>query len=57
MPSYTVTVATGSGVFAGTNNYVYITLVGTKQCSERTLLDKSVYIDFASMAVSDVTLM
>lgn len=56
MPSYTVTAATGSREKDGTNNYVYITLVGTMQCSKRTLLDKPVYNDFVSMAVSEVTL-
>lgn len=55
MPSYTVTAATGSRVMDGTNSYVYITLVGTKQSSPRTLLDKPVFNDFASMAVSEVT--
>lgn len=55
MPSYTVTAATGSGALDGTNSYIYITLVGTKQSSQRTLLDKPMYNDFASMAVSEVT--
>lgn len=57
MPSYTVTTATGSRAMDGTNSYIYITLVGTKQTSQRTLLDKPMYNDFASMAVSEVTLM
>lgn len=57
MPSYTVTAATGSRAKDGTDNYVYITLVGNMQCSERTLLDKPVYNDFVRMAVSEVTLM
>ncbi|XP_056903155.1 polyunsaturated fatty acid 5-lipoxygenase-like [Takifugu flavidus] len=51
MPSYTVSVATGSNAFDGTDNSVYITLVGTLQCSRRTLLDKPLYNDFARMAV------
>ncbi|XP_008427822.1 polyunsaturated fatty acid 5-lipoxygenase [Poecilia reticulata] len=51
MPSYTVTVATGSQWFAGTDDYVYITLVGTEGCSERTLLDKPLYNDFERGAV------
>uniref|UniRef100_A0A3P8Z5J3 Arachidonate 5-lipoxygenase a n=1 Tax=Esox lucius TaxID=8010 RepID=A0A3P8Z5J3_ESOLU len=57
MPSYTVTVATGSQWFAGTDDYVYITLVGTEGCSERTLLDKALYNDFERGAVDsyDVT--
>lgn len=51
MPSYTVTVATGNQWFAGTDDYVYITLVGTEGCSERTLLDKPLYNDFERGAV------
>lgn len=52
MPSYTVTIATGNQWFAGTDDYIYITLVGTEQCSERTLLDKALYNDFERGAVS-----
>lgn len=52
MPSYTVTVATGSQWFAGTDDYIYITLVGTERFSERTLLDKPLYNDFERGAVS-----
>lgn len=55
MSSYTVTIATGNQWFAGTDDYIYITLVGTEQCSERTLLDKPLYNDFERGAVSDVT--
>ena len=55
MHSYTVTVSTGSQWFAGTDDYIYITLVGTEGCSERTLLDKALYNDFERGAVSDVT--
>ncbi|XP_071382692.1 polyunsaturated fatty acid 5-lipoxygenase isoform X3 [Centroberyx affinis] len=57
MPSYTVTIATGSQWFAGTDDYIYITLMGTEQCSERTLLDKPLYNDFERGAVDsyDVT--
>nr|XP_061794001.1 polyunsaturated fatty acid 5-lipoxygenase-like isoform X2 [Nerophis lumbriciformis] len=51
MPSYTVTVATGSQWFAGTDDYIYITLVGAHSCSERTLLDKPLYNDFERGAV------
>ncbi|XP_060791844.1 arachidonate 12-lipoxygenase, 12S-type isoform X1 [Neoarius graeffei] len=36
---YKVTVATGTLEYSGTNNYVYITLVGENGESERTLLD------------------
>ncbi|KAK2518742.1 hypothetical protein Q9966_014196, partial [Columba livia] len=46
MPSYTVTVATGSQWFAGTDDYVYLSLEGTAGCSERHLLDKPFYNDF-----------
>lgn len=55
MPTYTVTIATGNQWFAGTDDYIYITLVGTERCSERTLLDKPLYNDFERGAVSDVT--
>ncbi|XP_076142306.1 polyunsaturated fatty acid 5-lipoxygenase [Alosa pseudoharengus] len=51
MPTYTVTIATGSQWFAGTDDYIYITLVGTEMCSERTLLDKPLYNDFERGAV------
>ncbi|XP_030627290.1 polyunsaturated fatty acid 5-lipoxygenase isoform X2 [Chanos chanos] len=51
MPSYTITVATGHQWFAGTDDYIYLTLVGTERCSERTLLDKPLYNDFERGAV------
>ncbi|KAL8194436.1 UNVERIFIED_CONTAM: hypothetical protein K2H54_018923 [Gekko kuhli] len=51
MPSYSVTVATGSQWFAGTDDYVYFTLVGSAGSSERHLLDKSFYNDFERGAV------
>uniref|UniRef100_A0AAY4EU42 Arachidonate 5-lipoxygenase n=1 Tax=Denticeps clupeoides TaxID=299321 RepID=A0AAY4EU42_9TELE len=51
MPSYTVTVATGNQWFAGTDDYIYITLVGTEGCSDKTLLDKPLYNDFERGAV------
>ncbi|CAJ1067409.1 polyunsaturated fatty acid 5-lipoxygenase-like [Xyrichtys novacula] len=51
MICYTVTVSTGSQWFAGTDDYIYITLVGTERCSERTLLDKPLYNDFERGAV------
>ncbi|XP_017327611.1 polyunsaturated fatty acid 5-lipoxygenase isoform X2 [Ictalurus punctatus] len=38
---YKVIVATGTLEYSGTNNYVYVTLVGENGESERTLLDKS----------------
>ncbi|XP_077357084.1 arachidonate 12-lipoxygenase, 12S-type isoform X2 [Festucalex cinctus] len=40
MEIYIVTVATGTKAYAGTSNYIYVTLVGEKGESERTLLDK-----------------
>lgn len=52
MPCYTVTVTTGNQWFAGTDDYIYVTLVGTERCSERTLLDKPLYNDFERGAVS-----
>ncbi|XP_017283991.1 polyunsaturated fatty acid 5-lipoxygenase [Kryptolebias marmoratus] len=51
MPSYTVTIATGNQWFAGTDDYIYITLMGSERCSERTLLDKPLYNDFERGAV------
>ncbi|KAF4105573.1 polyunsaturated fatty acid 5-lipoxygenase [Onychostoma macrolepis] len=51
MPNYTVTVATGTQWFAGTDDYIYMTLVGSERCSERTLLDKPLYNDFERGAV------
>ncbi|KAK2896506.1 hypothetical protein Q8A67_010994 [Cirrhinus molitorella] len=51
MPNYTVTVATGTQWFAGTDDYIYLTLVGSERCSERTLLDKPLYNDFERGAV------
>uniref|UniRef100_A0A665V8V1 Arachidonate 12-lipoxygenase n=1 Tax=Echeneis naucrates TaxID=173247 RepID=A0A665V8V1_ECHNA len=39
MEVYTVTVATGTSEYSGTNNYVFVTLVGEGGESERTLLD------------------
>ncbi|KAJ8418243.1 hypothetical protein AAFF_G00139520 [Aldrovandia affinis] len=51
MPCYVVTVATGSQWFAGTDDYIYITLVGSESCSEKTLLDKALYNDFERGAV------
>lgn len=46
MPSYTVTVATGSQWFAGTDDYIYLSLIGSAGCSEKHLLDKAFYNDF-----------
>ncbi|XP_065263905.1 polyunsaturated fatty acid 5-lipoxygenase isoform X2 [Emys orbicularis] len=57
MPSYTVTVATGTQWFAGTDDYIYLILEGTAGCSERHLLDKPFYNDFERGAIDsyDVT--
>ncbi|XP_028651771.1 polyunsaturated fatty acid 5-lipoxygenase [Erpetoichthys calabaricus] len=51
MPLYTVTVSTGSQWFAGTDDYIYMILVGSEGCSEKTLLDKPLYNDFERGAV------
>ncbi|XP_075896547.1 arachidonate 12-lipoxygenase, 12S-type isoform X2 [Nelusetta ayraudi] len=50
MEVYTVTVATGTSEYSGTNNYIYLTLVGEKGESERTLLDNP-GLDFCRGAV------
>ncbi|XP_047432477.1 arachidonate 12-lipoxygenase, 12S-type [Mugil cephalus] len=52
MEVYTVTVATGTSEYSGTNNYIYITLVGEKGESERTLLDNP-GLDFCRGAVDE----
>ncbi|NP_955912.1 arachidonate 12-lipoxygenase, 12S-type [Danio rerio] len=49
---YKVTVATGTSEYSGTNNYVYVTLIGEKGKSERTLLDNP-GLDFCRGAVDD----
>ncbi|XP_058527184.1 polyunsaturated fatty acid 5-lipoxygenase isoform X2 [Ochotona princeps] len=56
MPSYTVTVATGSQWFAGTDDYIYLSLVGSAGCSEKHLLDKAFYNDFERGAVDSYDL-
>ncbi|KAM9335656.1 arachidonate 12-lipoxygenase, 12S-type [Symphorus nematophorus] len=50
MEVYTVTVATGTSEYSGTNNYIYVTLVGEKGESERTVLDNP-GLDFCRGAV------
>uniref|UniRef100_A0A3Q3KIC9 Arachidonate 12-lipoxygenase n=1 Tax=Mastacembelus armatus TaxID=205130 RepID=A0A3Q3KIC9_9TELE len=50
MEIYTVTVATGTSEYSGTNNYIFMTLVGEKGESERTLLDNP-GLDFCRGAV------
>ncbi|XP_034425011.1 arachidonate 12-lipoxygenase, 12S-type isoform X2 [Hippoglossus hippoglossus] len=50
MEDYTVAVATGTSAYSGTNNYIFLTLVGEKGESERTLLDNP-GLDFCRGAV------
>ncbi|XP_023279662.1 arachidonate 5-lipoxygenase-like [Seriola lalandi dorsalis] len=50
MEVYSVTVATGTSQYSGTNNYVFVTLVGERGESERTLLDNP-GLDFCRGAV------
>uniref|UniRef100_A0A673B7L3 Arachidonate 5-lipoxygenase-like n=1 Tax=Sphaeramia orbicularis TaxID=375764 RepID=A0A673B7L3_9TELE len=50
METYTVTVATGTSEYSGTNNYIYVTLIGERGESERTLLDNP-GLDFCRGAV------
>lgn len=47
-----MTVATGTSEYSGTNNYVYLTLIGEKGKSERTVLDNP-GLDFCRGAVDD----
>uniref|UniRef100_A0A671NTG9 Arachidonate 5-lipoxygenase-like n=1 Tax=Sinocyclocheilus anshuiensis TaxID=1608454 RepID=A0A671NTG9_9TELE len=51
MFTYTVSVSTGKQEFAETINDIYLTLVGTERCSDRTLLDKSIVDHFARGSV------
>ncbi|XP_061920973.1 arachidonate 12-lipoxygenase, 12S-type [Entelurus aequoreus] len=52
MESYIVTLATGTSEYSGTNNYIYVTLVGVTGESERTLLDNP-GLDFCRGAVDE----
>ncbi|CAB1345548.1 unnamed protein product, partial [Coregonus sp. 'balchen'] len=52
MEEYTVTVATGTSEYSGTNNYIYITLMGENGNSERTILDNP-GLDFCRGAVDE----
>ncbi|KAK7136446.1 hypothetical protein R3I94_014936 [Phoxinus phoxinus] len=54
MFTYTVSVTTGKQEFAGTNDYVYLTLTGTKRCSDRILLDKDFFEHFARGTVMPI---
>ncbi|XP_032815014.2 polyunsaturated fatty acid 5-lipoxygenase [Petromyzon marinus] len=56
MSVYVVTVATGTQYFAGTDDYVYITLVGARRSTEKHLLDKPWYNDFENGAVDSYSL-
>uniref|UniRef100_A0AAY4BZZ1 Uncharacterized protein n=1 Tax=Denticeps clupeoides TaxID=299321 RepID=A0AAY4BZZ1_9TELE len=51
---YKVTVATGTSEYSGTNNYIYVTLVGENGESEKTLLDNP-GLDFCRGAVDQYT--
>uniref|UniRef100_A0A4W5RRP3 Arachidonate 12-lipoxygenase n=1 Tax=Hucho hucho TaxID=62062 RepID=A0A4W5RRP3_9TELE len=52
MEEYKVTVATGTSEYSGTNNYIYVTLVGENRQSERTILDNP-GLDFCRGAVDE----
>nr|XP_033781050.1 arachidonate 12-lipoxygenase, 12S-type [Geotrypetes seraphini] len=52
MARYRVTVATGASEYSGTNNYVYLALIGERGRSRRTLLDNP-GLDFCRGAVDD----
>ncbi|XP_041738607.1 arachidonate 12-lipoxygenase, 12S-type [Coregonus clupeaformis] len=52
MEVYKLTVATGTSEYSGTNNYIYVTLVGEKGESERTILDNP-GLDFCRGAVDE----
>uniref|UniRef100_A0A673YTA7 Arachidonate 12-lipoxygenase n=1 Tax=Salmo trutta TaxID=8032 RepID=A0A673YTA7_SALTR len=52
MEEYKVTVATGTSEYSGTNNYIYVTLVGENGQSERTILDNP-GLDFCRGAVDE----
>ncbi|XP_059831102.1 arachidonate 12-lipoxygenase, 12S-type isoform X2 [Hypanus sabinus] len=53
MVTYRVTVATGTSDYSGTNDYVYVTLVGERGSSKRTLLDKWLYNDLERGSVDE----
>ncbi|XP_072904988.1 arachidonate 12-lipoxygenase, 12S-type [Hemitrygon akajei] len=53
MVTYRVTVATGTSDYSGTNDYVYVTLVGERGSSKRTLLDKWLYNDLERGSVHE----
>ncbi|XP_067880074.1 arachidonate 12-lipoxygenase, 12S-type [Heterodontus francisci] len=50
---YRVTVATGTTYYSGTNNYIYITLIGENGASQRTKLDKWLQNDLERGSVDE----
>uniref|UniRef100_UPI00398E5E8D arachidonate 12-lipoxygenase, 12S-type n=1 Tax=Pristiophorus japonicus TaxID=55135 RepID=UPI00398E5E8D len=53
MLTYRVTVATGTSYYSGTNNYIYVTLVGEGGASQRTNLDKWLQNDLERGSVDE----
>ncbi|XP_072114472.1 polyunsaturated fatty acid 5-lipoxygenase-like isoform X1 [Mobula birostris] len=53
MVTYRVTVATGTSEYSGSNDYVYVTLVGERGSSKRTLLDEWLYDDLERGSVHE----
>ncbi|XP_067828235.1 arachidonate 12-lipoxygenase, 12S-type [Heptranchias perlo] len=53
MFTYKVTVATGTSYYSGTNNYIYVTLIGEGRTSQRTNLDKWLQNDLERGAVDE----
>ncbi|XP_029464988.1 arachidonate 5-lipoxygenase-like [Rhinatrema bivittatum] len=51
MPKYSVTVATGSQWLAGTDGDIYITLEGSRGCSEKSPLSITLYDNFERGAI------
>ncbi|KAG1930260.1 polyunsaturated fatty acid 5-lipoxygenase-like [Pimephales promelas] len=54
MFTYTVSVSTGKQEYAGTIDYVYLTLTGTERSSDRTLLDESFFQHLARGTVMPI---
>ncbi|XP_078389979.1 arachidonate 12-lipoxygenase, 12S-type [Cetorhinus maximus] len=53
MFTYRVTVATGTTYYSGTNNYIYVTLIGEKGASQKTKLDKWLQNDLERGSVDE----
>ncbi|XP_051900437.1 polyunsaturated fatty acid 5-lipoxygenase-like [Pristis pectinata] len=53
MITYKVTVATGTSYYSATNDYIYVTLVGEKGSSKRTILDKWLFNDLERGSVQE----